>query len=207
MIRRSALFAVACALAATGSLAKADLVTNGSFESPVIPSGSYAIFGSIPGWTTSSGPGIEIQNHIAGSPYHLDQFVELDSDSNSSMYQDLVTVAGQTYTLSFAYSPRPGVSDESNGIDLLWDGSLVTNIALNGIGNGDTVWTVYSFNLVATSSLTRLEFAATGTSESLGGYLDAVSVNKVVPEPSSFVLAGIAGLAGLGFARKRKLSA
>lgn len=204
-MRRIALAAAICGLLGTGNLATAGLITNGGFEAPVISSGTYSIFGSIPGWTTSFGPGIEIQNNIAGTPYEGSQLVELDSDANSGMYQDIATVAGKTYKLSFAYSPRAGVGADSNGIDLWWDGGFVANITASGIGNPDTVWSLHSYDLVASSALTRIEFGATGISESLGGYLDAVSVcPTAVPEPSSLVLSGVGGVFGLGYLRSRR---
>jgi hypothetical protein len=201
--------AIAFALAAfSASNASADLIVNGGFEDPVIANNSFSYLPSIPGWTLASGPAIEIQNHVAGSPFAGQQFVELDSSANSSMYQDLTTVAGQTYRLSFVYSPRPGVAESSNGIDVQWDGSDLGVIKQTGIGHPDTVWTLHSFDLLATSSTTRLQFTAVGTSDSLGGYLDAVSVNAV-PEPSVLALSGIAGLGCLAVRRwaKRKTQA
>lgn len=203
-MRHVGVYSLVLALGGFVGEASADLVVNGDFEAPTVPGGSYQIFPPppVPGWTLSSGPGIEIQNHVAGSPYTGNQFVELDSDANSSMYQDLATAAGERYTLSFAYSPRPGVAGDSNGIEVFWDGSLVVSLALSGIGNSDTVWQVYSFDVMATGALTRLEFAATGISDSFGGYIDAVSVNPV-PEPTSIVLSGSALLASLIVARRR----
>lgn len=200
--------ALVFAVAVTGPIdsASANLVQNGTFEAPVVASGTYSIFLSIPGWATAFGPGIEIQNHVAGSPFEGRQFVELDSNANSGMYQDLATVAGESYLLSFAHSPRPGVNANSNGIDVFWGGSVVTNLALSGVGLPDTLWKVYSFNLVATSSTTRLQFNASGLSESLGGYIDAVAVAPV-PEPTTIVPAMIALVGGAGFMARRRRAA
>jgi hypothetical protein len=203
-LKRIALLALT--LASLANIASADIVINGGFEDPVIPTGTFSYLPSIPGWTLASGPAIEIQNHVAGTPFAGQQFVELDSSANGSMYQNLTTVAGQTYRLSFAYSPRPGVAESSNGIDIIWGGSDLGIIKQTGIGHADTVWGVRTFSLVATSSLTRLQFTAVGTSDSLGGYLDAVAVNAV-PEPSSLALCGIAGLLGLGAHLRRKWTA
>ena len=165
------------------------IVVNGSFESPDIPGGSFALFpAGIPGWSVSSGPSIEIQDHVAGSPFAGDQFVELDSTANSGMLQLLPTSPGG-YVLSFAYSPRPGIALASNGIQVYFNSVLLDTLALSGIGNSDTVWAVHSYNVTATGGSTPLEFRAIGTSDSLGGYLDAVQVTAV-PEPASLVLLG-----------------
>ena len=204
-MKRIALLALA--LIAPMSTARADMILNGGFEAPVITNPSFSTFQSIPGWTTAFGPGIEIQNHVAGSPFEGNQFVELDSSANSGMYQDIGTVIGQQYLLSFAYSPRPGVAANSTGIDVLWGGSLVSGIAQSGVGLSDTAWQIFTFNLTATSDVTRLQFNATGISDSLGGYIDAVSVNAV-PEPSSLAMCGIAGLGIVArMRRNRKLVA
>ena len=183
--------------------ASADIVINGGFEDPGLQSHSYSYLHSIPGWTLASGPAIEVQNHVAGSPFAGRQFVELDSSANSSMYQDLSTVVGRTYELSFAYSARPGVAANSTGIDVSWAGSSVASLALSGIGFHDTSWHVYTYDIKADSTTTRLQFSATGISDSYGGYLDAVKVSAV-PEPSVMALSSIAGLTALGAAIRRR---
>ena len=202
-MKRFALFALVLTGLFSPNDASAGLVINGGFEDPTIPNPSFSQFPSIPGWTLASGPAIEIQNHVAGSPFDGQQFVELDSSANSGMYQDLATVAGQSYVLSFAYSPRPGVPESSNGIDIRWGALDLGTIQQTGIGHADTVWSIHTYELVATSSTTRLQFTAVGTSDSLGGYLDAVSVNPV-PEPASLAMCGIAVVTGLSVARFRR---
>ena len=112
-----------------------ELVTNGSFEDPDIPSSSFDIFGAITGWTSTIGAGIEIQDNVAGAPGagNGDQFVELDSNNNSNMIQTLTTEEDEDYILTFDYSPRCNVSAESNGIEVYWDGNLIATIAVVGL--------------------------------------------------------------------------
>jgi hypothetical protein len=78
---------------------------------------------------------------------------------------------------------------------VLWNGSSVTTVNATGTGLADTRWTVYSFTVLATNTTTRLQFSGLGPSDSLGEYVDAVSVEQT-PEPSSIMLC----LGGLLFA-------
>jgi hypothetical protein len=201
--------AVLCALAAVPIAAQANLLVNGSFEDPLIADGTYALFTSIPGWTLASGPSIELQRNIAGSPYDGLQFLELDSDANSSVYQDVSTVVGAPYSLRFAYTPRPGVGAASNGVDVFVNGSSVAS--LTGIGGAGTAWQVYEFLFTGNGS-SRIQFTGVGISDSLGGYIDAVSVDRTrpadqpVPEPNAFSLLLAGALAGCACMRPRRKS-
>lgn len=177
-----------------------ELLTNGSFEEPDVNTNTYAIFGAIPGWTSTVGAGIEIQDHVAGSPFDGDQHVELDSNNPSNMFQDVATQMGALYRVEFAYSPRPRVL--SNDVDVYWDGQLLQSLMGSGVGAGDTVWQVYQFDVLATGATTRLEFIDVGTSDSLGGYLDAASVREYVPEPSGLLLLGLGTLTLAGIRQR-----
>lgn len=177
----------------TAVSAHASIVMNGSFETPDVSSNTYGTFAAIPGWTAGPGTYIEIQDHVAGSPYDGQQHVELDSNFNSSMVQTLNTVVGRLYELSFAYSPRPGVASTSNGIDVLWGGNLVLSVTANGIGLNDTNWGIYSLYLTATHPTTDLTFVATGTDDSYGGYIDSVAVESL-PEPTGLAVWSLLGL-------------
>ena len=157
-----------------------DLVINGSFEEPALQMNSWSGFDSILGWERSFGPKIEIQNNVAGSAHHGDQLCELDSNSATGIYQDLVTVVGQTYVFGFHFSARPGVALISNRMEALWGGEVVVTVEANGSGQSLTQWQIYEYEVTATASLTRIEFRDVGQSDSMGSYLDAVSVRRVL---------------------------
>lgn len=118
--------------------ASTNLIVNGSFEDTSVNSGSWGVYKNILGWTTVSGPGIEIRDNVVGTTDFGSQFVELDSHdfrfsgaqnrdpnnqnviTNSAMQQIVQTNANQSYQLSFYYSPRIGLSSNTNGISVFW---------------------------------------------------------------------------------------
>lgn len=163
-----------------------NLVVNGSFEDPIAPGGSYVISNSITGWTSNIGGGIEVENNAVMPASDGNQLVELDSTSNSNMFQDVATGGTGQFQLSFDYSPRPGVSAASNPIEVYWNGVLLDTLT------GDTSgFTHHTYLVNGAGATTQLEFRAVGDSDSFGGFLDNVSVQGV--EGSNDVLDGGSG--------------
>lgn len=182
--------------------ANANLVINGSFEDPDIPTGSWSVLNPAPGWTIGQGSGLEIRDNKVGTAYAGDQFAELDSHNNSSIMQTLSTVSGQSYSLSFAYAGRIGQSATTNNIQVFWNGSLLQDIT--AAGGASHNWTVYNFVVNGTGS-DELKFLAAGTNDSYGGSLDAISVTasvSAVPVPAALPLMASA-LGMFGIARRR----
>lgn len=187
------------ALTSQVNAAPVNLVVNGSFENPDIRSGTWSTYSSIPGWSTT-GAGVEIRDNVVGTAYDGTQFAELDSKSNSSIYQTLSTTAGKAYTLTFAYSPRINQPASTNPIEVYWNNALLSSIT--GTGGKVNNWILYSFVVNGTGQ-DVLKFAAAGISDSLGGGLDAVSVSAV-PLPAALLLFGPALLGFMGLRRKAK---
>jgi hypothetical protein len=185
--------ALVAAVAASGPAAAApNLIVNGSFEQPNLPTPGFGIFPSIPGWshqaragTTSSG--IEVQDHVAGLPAAGagDQFVELDSDGPSRVFQDVATSAGSTYRLSFLYSPRPGTPAADN----IFQVSAGPASAVLGplASAGQTQWKTATLDFVATATSSRVEYLDLGPEQPSGGvgaYIDLVSVELINSPPA-----------------------
>ena len=194
------------ALAGAASIANANLLTNGDFESNVGLSGnSWGVFSNIDGWSTLSGPGIEIQRNTVVNAESGNQYVELDSNSNSAMYQAISGLSvGQTYNLDFWYHTRTNNGGNDNGINVYWGNAAPGNLqlAISDLVSSQTYnWIEYSTNLVATAETMYLTFSAEGLSNSLGGFIDNASLNSV-PEPSNIALLTI-GLLGLVISRRR----
>src|SRR5207244_7218770 len=120
----------------------------------VVPSVSYVLFPSIPGWQLAFGCSIEVQAGVAGTPQDGRQFVELDSTCPSGIFQDLPTTPGQLYELRFFFSPRPisvgapgGVLD--NHVIVKWSGAIIADLTASGVGLPDTVWTQFAYPVTA----------------------------------------------------------
>jgi hypothetical protein len=187
--------------------AAVELVANGGFEQPIEPSGSYTFVTSIPDWTlapSSLGNSFEVRDNF-NTPYEGKQFIELNSNNTTSIFQDLTTVPGDTYQLSFAFSPRPGFAQ--NIMRVYWEGNLVDTLSASGVGNTDSAWQVHSYTLTATGGTTRLAFDDLLETNALpgGSHLDAVSVQSV-PEPSAGLMM-LAGGGALLLTRRKRNSA
>ena len=202
-----AILGTAAAVLLAGT-AQGAVVLQSNFDDIVVPSGSYITInppGSADGWTATAGAGIEVQNHAAGTPLSETNLVELDSDNNSAM-SVLLTAPGD-YLLTFYYSARPGYPASTNGIDVLLGDTLATSTSVfnvTGDGGVGTNWQPESVSFRITAP-TLLSFAATGTSDSLGGYLDNIMLSTV-PEPSTWAMMLVGfGAMGLGMRRQRRL--
>lgn len=182
-----------------------NLVVNGDFEAPIVTAGAgWDIFDSGTlglGWTvewynvpptwgsyTRPDPAhLELHRGVNNwLPHDGDQHAELDTDwngpvapgpngepANVRIYQDIPTCPGGTYDLSYAWSPRPGHAD--NALEVRWDGNWIATYTKTGSGNTD--WQPHLvLGLVASTDTTRLEFIEVGNPDSLGMFLDAVSV-------------------------------
>ena len=192
--------ATAAALIMAAPLAsQASILVNGSFEQPGIGSG-WTILSGLPGWQASAA-GVEVRRNTVGTAQDGFIFVELDTTANSAIWQNVSTQSGHDYALSGYYSPRIGVALPSNDIDVFWNGTRLTTLSGSGAGLGNHAWRQFSFT-VRGNGADQLRFAAAGTSDSLGGSLDNITLNAV-PEPGSLALV-LAALGAVGFAARRQ---
>ncbi len=138
-----------------------NLIINGSFEQ------------GTNGWTAATGH-VEIGLATTYGATGADgtRVMELDGGlAVEAVYQDVLTEAGQEYTLSLDVAARSGVPD-SNTVEVYWNGVLIESI--------DPLTTnleTYSFSVVGTGNLDRLEFREPSSeNNSLGGIIDSVSL-------------------------------
>jgi hypothetical protein len=162
----------------TSAIDDTERVVNGDFEDPVL-TGGWMGLREIPGWRTVSGSGLEVQRGVAGDAYSGDQHVELDGEDSSAIVQDVTTKQGAVYELKLAFSPRPGTGLEDNAVEVRFGGVLLETLRESGQALGDTHWTVHRWRVRAVGASARIELRDVGTSNGLGGYVDAVSLKQV----------------------------
>jgi hypothetical protein len=198
----------------------AELIVNGGFEIP-----GADVF-SAPGWVNGSAPG-EVVKFIPITDYNpccapfgvypfgsRAAFFGGGDTVGGDIYQDIATIAGQSYSFSFVFGAISEVRLQQLkfGIDDLGGGGNILSVTVPAVGtqNLTTMMNAVAGSFIAKSGSTRISFDETnffGTT-SVDLVVDAVSVMgptlAPIPEPSTYLLM----LGGLGFvayaARRRQ---
>jgi choice-of-anchor C domain-containing protein len=164
------------------------IVVDGSFElnrytdRPFTPIGAGNYVGA---WFISSGSIDYINTYWPAVNGHAS--IDLNGWSVGSIYQDLHTVPGQQYRLSFYLSGNPDLPG-LKPLDVLWNGAVVGYHVSSPINT----WQNFTYlrfvfpDVVASGPITRLEFKSE-TPTVYGPVLDDVRV-EAVPEPNSLLL-------------------
>jgi Domain of unknown function (DUF4114)/Protein of unknown function (DUF642) len=168
-----------------------NLLTNGSFEEPTVTNNDlWQKFASVAGWviekvTDSTPTTLEVHRGWSGNDAaEGEQYVELDGDHSTKVLQNVPTIPGAVYELSWAFAPRHNISADQNQMSVAIDGVEVDTegpaTAGAGLTSGD--WTRSSYNFSATDTSIDISFADKGPSDSYGTYLDD-AVLCLVREP------------------------
>jgi choice-of-anchor C domain-containing protein len=200
--------------------ATAGSIVNGGFELPRVTNNNQFTTitpGSGPvgfGWTVISGSvDVTLGGGIYISAFAGSQFLDLDGSNTGAILQSFVTTPGASYELSFAYANNPvrgtvpasatvSVFNSNNSENLITPFTITHSTS----SNGDPDWIVSLVQFVAQGDQTTLSFTSNDPFGSVGGIaLDAVTVTvNAVPEPSSWVLAGV-GFLIIGKICRRKI--
>ncbi|MEX0933535.1 MAG: DUF642 domain-containing protein, partial [Candidatus Paceibacterota bacterium] len=197
----------------TQCIADLNLLENPGFENPVVnDNAGWDIFASgfsglewFVDWITPVGAPDDANAELhAGVNAWLasegDQYIELDSDydgpggplngesASTKISQTVDTVVGETYTLTYDFSPRPGTGSADNVLKVLVNGVEVKSHSADGSGNVNTDWDTFSYSFVATGTTTTIAFSDDGTPNSNGTFLDDTSFEcvpeSVIPGPN-----------------------
>lgn len=205
------------ALCLSAATAKANLITNGSFETPVVQMGGFTNFigGSnlITGWTVV-GPQVSIVSTKYAPNFKFpaedgNQWLDLTGDISNQVegvQQTVATTVGTTYDLSYFVGNQvnPGGPWGTKSTVNVYINGLLVQTAVNSLGAGGTtqVWEQFNTSFVASSSSTTIKFLNEDPITDNSNGLDNVSLTpgsvSTVPEPVTLTLlaTGLLGLAG-----------
>lgn len=174
---------------ASASATDGNLIVNGDFEAnsspwfPDVPSYTWTWY---PGtyfdaWLVENTfpaeaeypPRLEIWDRLGGHQAASGtQYIELDGYDPTTISQMPATDVGRCYELSYAWSPRPDVSNNQLAV-YLDDVEIAYHSASGG---GTTQWTWETFEILAAYTSTSVAFAEVGPDDQVGMLLDAVSL-------------------------------
>ncbi|WP_085906899.1 DUF5801 repeats-in-toxin domain-containing protein [Kiloniella majae] len=161
-----------------------EFVLNGSFEDGHTLSGAnWDVFQNLSDGSWSNGgdgqPGFEIQHGgVAGPAQHGDALLELDAHQNSVAQQDISGMTtGEDYVLTFHYRPRVNNGTDTDDVVIKWNGVPVEDVTSTDAPGG---WTKFTVIVTAGAGTNNLAFEGTGNNESLGGYIDNISITDAL---------------------------
>ncbi len=165
------------------SISKDNYLCNTDFEENQLGIlGSYRTINedSVPCWeTTASDSQIEVwgdgMNGI--DAYSGNQFIELNANVQSTLFQNFEIIPGSSALISFAHRGRNSSADDIMEVEIGPIGGPYTN--LGSFSDGTDAWGYYSLGYVFPNDLGinyTIRFKSVQPAGSLGNFLDAISV-------------------------------
>jgi len=187
------------------SLLAANLLTNGSFETPQIGFGASGqdftdyISGQIAGagWHVTANS-VDIVSNKPGATFAStaaagNQYLDLDGYAPGTISQTVTTKVGQRYTLRFAFTATPFGGAPVRTANVKFNGSTITSLSKDVTGETPAKpgWVYKTFTLTATSTSSTISFVGTSAG-TLGIAVDDISFTAIP--------AGTASISGQVFA-------
>ncbi len=206
---RYVLAAGAAALLSTGASAQ---IVNGGFEAPTVEGSCCTTTPPtpLPGWTVDAG-NVNVVLGTFGSTngnlaYEGSQYLDLVGEGTvGSLSQSFATVAGQVYSLTFAFSHNlfSGLGSASASYSV---GDSTGAFSHSTGSNANLAWTLLNTNFTATGANTTLNFTNLTGGGNAGVLIDGVSVAAAVPEAATWaqMLLGFGILGGATSVSRRR---
>ena len=184
----------AALLAGTAAAAQAqNLILNGSFETPIVPPGTYQEFPvgspSIPRWVITGEPGsvAVISTTLSGGGFTFQarsgqQSLDLTGGSNgqTGVQQAVATTIGSLYELTFFVGnvyDLTGIFGASSTVDVYVNGTLLTSVRnVGGRNSPNQVWKKFSATFRANANTSIIAFINADPSSDSHNGLDLVSL-------------------------------
>ncbi len=171
------------------------ILQNGSFETPVVPSGSYTSYNtgqSFSHWkvTGAAGNVSIVSGSFVYGGYNFPaecgkQWLDLTgtSQSKTGVIQTVQTISGKTYTIAFdvgnAYEPSGNIGTSSTVLVYVNGKKIFSAKNANGKGVKHQVWQKFSTQFTAQSTKASIKFLNGDPPTDTDNGLDCVGVKQV----------------------------
>jgi hypothetical protein len=202
-----------CAFSMVAGIASGNLITNPSFETPVVTAGSFENFSTgstgITGWAVT-GPadtGVSIvsttfvQDGVTFGAESGNQWVDLTGDGSNStegIMQSVATTPGTNYALTFyiGNTTGGGIFGTTSTGALYINGTEVNTYENSNADSTGLNWEQFTYGFTASGASTTIGFVNLDPSTDNSNGLDMVDLEvgapATVPEPASIWLVGAA---------------
>jgi hypothetical protein len=213
-----------CTFSMVAGFARGNLVTNPSFETPVVTAGSFQNFSTgstgITGWTVTGPADTAVsiisttfaQYGVTFEAENGNQWVDLTGDGSNStegIMQSVATTSGTNYALTFYIGNTTGGEIfGTTSTDALYINGTEVNTYENSTADSTGLnWEQFTYGFTASGTSTTIGFVNLDPSNDNSNGLDMVDLEvgapAAVPEPASIWLVG-AALVVMAFLMRRK---